>query len=54
MKMMYDHGMWLFPIYGLALLLIMGIVLFFDPILCYFSRRRYQRSLEAARRYRSF
>ncbi len=54
MSMMYNHGLWLFPFYALALILIMSIVLFFDPIICMLSRRKHRRSLEAALRYRSF
>jgi hypothetical protein len=54
MHIFYDRAGWIIPLYGALVLLVALLVLMLEPLVSYFRRRAYNRSLRAAHRYRSF
>jgi hypothetical protein len=54
MHIFFDGAGWLIPLYGALILFVTLLVLMLEPLVSRVRRSKYERSLKAAHRYRSF
>jgi hypothetical protein len=54
MHIFFDGAGWIIPLYGALILFVLLLVLMLEPVVSRVRRSRYERSVRAAHRYRSF
>ncbi|MFP3609209.1 hypothetical protein SB778_03730 [Paraburkholderia sp. SIMBA_050] len=54
MHIFFDGAGWIIPLYGALVLFVTLLILVLEPLVSCMRRRRYNRSVRAAHRYRSF